>query len=167
MCVTVCRKLCNLTFYEHQSYIYIVTFMKHVYVQYAAEPNQHTYIRTYMHTYIHTYIHRSVVLLQFPVFQNETPSHQCTIIALFQPDIATLQNQRLGLLAQKSWTFRHLFHYEFQPEAIFWILNFKFVASSSFRLAKAWRAALTGTVFSVVELWKIWASKCWNIFDAL
>jgi hypothetical protein len=49
-----------------------------------------------------------------------------------------------------------LFHYEFQPEAIFWILNIKFVApSTSFCLAKAGKVALTGMVYSVVQLSKI------------
>jgi len=41
----VCRNDCNLTFYEHRiNRVYIVMFIKHVYAQYAAEPNLHTII---------------------------------------------------------------------------------------------------------------------------
>ena len=197
---TVCRNDCNLTFHE-QTALNIVMFIKHVYVQYAAESNMKyrlgnlrfcqqrrccsvqtpshwcrnvalfcqqrcCSVQTPSHwcsnvalfcqqrcCSVQTPSHwcRNVALFcQQRCCSDQTPSHWCRNVALLEPRNTTLRNQRLGVLARKYWTFRHLLHCEFQPEAIFWILYFKSVTSStSFRLAKAVWAALTGTVLSV------------------
>jgi hypothetical protein len=74
----------------------IVMFIKHVYVQCAAEPNLHTYMKYRLEDLRFC----PAVLLQFTVSNNETPSHWCNIV-LLEPATATVRNQRLGVLAQE------------------------------------------------------------------